>query len=109
MNKVLSAIQAIVPIFPGTAEADTALPYATYTESSTPIVTFDGIASYEGTLSVAVFANKKLVAQRLRDSIVSALHNVTFDDLTLYYQSSDYVDYADMAIASYELTFNVLK
>lgn len=109
MDKVLSTIQAILPIYPGTAEPESMLPYATYSESSTPIVTFDGFAGEEVSFTIAIFANKKLSAEYLRDSIIRALHGKSFDDTILYYQDSTYVDYADMGISSYEINFNVLK
>lgn len=109
ITEVLQRIQAIVPIYPGTAEPDATLPYATYTESSTPIVTFDGIAGYEDSFSVAVVANSKLSAERLRDAIIAAVHGIRLNDIVLYYQDSTYVDYADMGISSYEINFNVLK
>lgn len=106
--EIIQRIQSIVPIYPGTADADVALPYATYAESSTPIVTYDGLAGSEDTFTVAIFANNKLVAERLRDAILTALHGAVFGDDALYYQDSTYVDYADMGISSYEITFNVL-
>lgn len=108
-NNVISRIQQIVPIYPGTADPDTPLPYATYAESSEPIVTFDGIAGYDDSFSVAIFANSKILAERLRDKVIEALHGASFGDISLYYQGSEYIDYADLNISSFELTFSVLK
>lgn len=109
MTTIINQIQQILPIYPGTAEAETKLPYAVYSERQEPLLTFDGIAGYEDTLNVALFASSKAAATELRNRLVALLNGKTFSDITLYYAGSDYTDYPEQRISSYEITFNITR
>ena len=109
MTTIIDQIKRILPIYPGTAEPEAKLPYAVYSERQDPVVTFDGIAGYDDTLNIALFAATKSKAEALRDELVALLNGKTLGASTLYYAGSDYTDYHDQKISSYELTFNLLR
>lgn len=109
MKAIITALESIAPTYPAVAPETERVPYILYSESDTPIVTFDGIAGYDTTLTVTVVAKTKDAAQVLRDKIVNHLHGITFDGATLYYEGSQYVEYPDEKLSSYELTFNSIE
>lgn len=108
---LITAIQGIVPrVAPGYVTRETCAPFAYYVDSMSAVQTCDGIAGYEGELSISVVAKTKTEAEVISDRLISALNAKTFDDgRDLYYASRNYVAYPDEGLASYELIFNSIK
>lgn len=109
MKAIITALESLAPTWPTIAEATARPPYILYSESETPIITFDGIAGYESTLEVTVVEHSKIAANTLKERVVNSLNGITFNGYTLYYDGARYVDYPDESLASYELTFNIEK
>ena len=57
MKAIITALESIAPTYPAVAPETERVPYILYSESDTPIVTFDGIAGYDTTLTVTVVAS----------------------------------------------------
>jgi hypothetical protein len=109
MIDFIATLEAIAPTWPSVAEITAKPPYILYAESDEPIVTYDGIAGYDSTLSITVVERSKSQAQTLRDRVINALHGVSFADSTFYYDSSRYIDYADENLSGYEITLKWIK
>lgn len=109
MEVVIKALSAIAPTYPFDAVQDQRVPFITYQYSETPIRTKDGIAGYEGTMSVSVYATSLEAAGALAKRVVEAVDNKRLGTLTLYYNDVADADYPDNGISAKELTFNTLR
>lgn len=109
MKAIITALESIAPTYPAVAPETERVPFILYSESDTPIVTCDGIAGYDTTLTITVVAKTKDAAQVLRDKIRNHLHGITFDGATLYYEGSEFVGYPDEKLSGYDLTFNSVQ
>lgn len=109
MEVVIKALSAIAPTYPFDAVQDQRAPFITYQYSETPIRTKDGIAGYEGTMAVTVYATSLMAADTLAKRVVEAVDNKQLGTLTLYYNDVADADYPDNGISSKELTFNTLR
>lgn len=107
MNVIISILESIAPTFPSVATERAKPPYILYTESESPIRTFDGIAGMEITLEITVVETSKAAAQKLKSIIISLLDGNTFRNRTLYYDNARYVDYPDEGLSSYEIVFRI--
>lgn len=109
MDAIVNILSAIAPTYPGIAETTARVPYILYTENDVPLVTIDGIAGYESTLTLAVIARSRKEATLLRDRIIKALNGVDLGDDTLYYDGATFVDYPEEKLSSFEMTFNWIR
>lgn len=109
MEVVIKALSAIAPTYPFDAVQDQRVPFITYQYSEIPIRTKDGIAGYEGTMAVTVYATSLMAADALAKRVVEAVDNKQLGTLTLYYNDVADADYPDSGISSKELTFNTLR
>jgi hypothetical protein len=109
MEAVVKALKGIAPTYPFDAVQDQRVPFITYQHSEIPIRTKDGIAGYEGTMSVSVYATSLMAAEALANRVIEAVDGRKFDTLTLYYNDVADADYPDNGISSKELTFNTLR
>lgn len=104
--QILQQIQRIVRCYPDTAPESATLPYSYYTYTRNAIHTKDGIAGYDGVLSVAVVAESKAQATALADSIIEALNGKEFGDIILLYSESSESDMIDAGLSAIEINFN---
>ena len=109
MEVVIKALSAIAPTYPFDAVQDQRVPFITYQYSETPIRTKDGIAGYEGTMSVSVYATSLMAAEALANRVIETVDGRKFGTLTIYYNDVADADYPDNGISSKELTFNTLR
>jgi hypothetical protein len=109
MEAVVKALKGIAPTYPFDAVQDQRVPFITYQYSETPIRTKDGIAGYEGTMSVSVYATSLMAAEALANRVLEAVDGRRFGTLTLYYNDVSDSDYPDSGISSKDLTFNTLR
>lgn len=109
MEVVIKALSAIAPTYPFDAVQDQRAPFITYQYTEIPIRTKDGIAGYEGTMAVTVYATSLKAADVLAKRVVEAVDNKQLGTLTLYYNDVSDADYPDNGISSKELTFNTLR
>jgi hypothetical protein len=109
MEAVVKALKEIAPTYPFDAVQDQRVPFITYQYSEIPIRTKDGIAGYEGTMTVTVYATSLMAADALAKRVVEAVDNKQLGTLTLYYNDVADADYPDNGISSKELTFNTLR
>lgn len=108
MTEFVAIIEAIVPIYPAPAPANVRAPYATYDLGETPIRTCDGIAGYEGTLKLSVFCATHAEANKIANTIVTAIDNRRVGNRKYYYTDSERSEYPDVGLVSNDLTFNTL-
>lgn len=101
-------IQQIVKLYPGAVPEGACVPFAYYGEDSVAVLTTDGIAGTEGTLTLTVVAKTKDAADNLADKVVATLNGNTFDNTDFYIASRDYIAYPEQGVAGIELIFNTL-
>ena len=109
MTELIRKLSKIAPTYSFDATQNATAPYITYTLSETPIRTKSGIAGYEGTLSLGVYAASRSACSALVERIVEALDRGVFDDRKLYFSDAAESEYQDIGIISKELTFNTLR
>lgn len=109
MEAVVKALNAIAPTYPFEAPQDARVPYITYQITETPIRTKNGIAGYEGTLSLSVFATSLMAADTIASRVIAMVDGKRMGDITLYYNDVSDSDYPDSGISSKDLTFNTLR
>ena len=109
MTEFVKAISAILPIYPFPAAEEARAPYATYTLSETPIRTKDGIAGYEGTITLTVFSTSIAAVDALIVRMIQAIDSKVLDGRKMYVADSEISDYPDIGLSSKDLTINVLK
>ena len=71
MEVVIKALSAIAPTYPFEVPQDARVPYITYQITETPIRTKNGIAGYEGTLSLSVFATSLMAADTIASRVIA--------------------------------------
>lgn len=95
-------------LYPNVVPATVDPPFAYYTESAHPILTKDGIAGYDATISITVVASSKSEAQSLASQVEAAFHGEDVENRTMWLESSDYTLFEKERLHSYELIFNIL-
>lgn len=108
MKELVDVLNKIVPTYPQTAASRATAPYAVYDISDTPIRTKDGIAGYEGTLTLTVFASSVSIAKELAGRIITAVDSRIIGERRYYYADTSHEDYPDEGISSSVITFNTL-
>ena len=103
---IIDKIQRIVRCYPDPAPESATLPYSYYTYTRNAIHTKEGIAGYEGVLSVAVVAENKAQATTLSERIIDALNGKSFGDIVLLYSESSESDMVDAGLSAIEINFN---
>lgn len=103
---IIDKIQRIVRCYPDTAPESATLPYSYYSYTQSAIHTKEGIAGYEGVLSVAVVAENKAQATTLSERIIDALNDKSFGDIVLLYSESSESDMVDAGLSAIEINFN---
>lgn len=109
MSELVNRIEAIIPIYPSEAPDNARTPYAVYEVSESPIRTKEGIAGYEGTLTVIVFASSMSIANAISRKVIEAIDSTVLDGTKFYYSSCNGNGYSDIGVSSNELTFNTLR
>lgn len=109
MTELIAILNKIVPVHYQQATTPTSVPYAVYDISETPIRTKDGIAGYEGTLTLSVFAQSVARARELAKSIISTIDAQRIGNRRYYYADASDEDYPDEGITSTVLTFNTIQ
>lgn len=95
-------------LYPNAVPATVNPPFAYYTETTRPILTKDGIAGYDATLSISVVASSKAEAQALATQVEMVFHGEDVEGRTMWLESSEYTFFDKEKLHSYELTFNIL-
>lgn len=103
---IIDEIQRIVRCYPEPAPESATLPYSYYSYTRNAIHTREGIAGYEGVLSVAVVAENKAQATTLSEHIIDALNDKRFGDIILLYSESSESDMVDAGLSAIEINFN---
>jgi hypothetical protein len=72
--------------------------------------TKDGIAGYDGTLSISIYASSRKMVDEFAEQIISALDNQTIGDAQYYYDNSDEgEDFSDIGLDAKTLTFSTIR
>jgi hypothetical protein len=103
---IIDKIQRIVRCYPDTAPESATLPYSYYSYTRNAIHTREGIAGYEGVLSVAVVAENKAQATTLSERIIDALNGKEFGGIILLYSELSESDMVDAGLSVIEINFN---
>lgn len=109
MTEFVKAISAILPLYSFPAAEEARAPYATYTLSETPIRTKDGIAGYEGTITLTIFATSIAAVDALMIRIIQAIDSKILDGRKMYCADSEISDYPEIGLTSKDLTINILR
>lgn len=109
MREFVNAISEIMSIAPYDEVSTQAAPYSTYLLRESPIRTKDGIAGYEGTMTLSIYSATLAEAHDYAQLLIERLDRKTFDDRTYYYADADGSDFPDAGLVSKELIFNTLK
>ena len=109
MKMLIATLSKILPIYPFEAPQGTRAPYGTYVKNVSPIRTKDGIAGYDGSVTISIYANTIDVVDSIAEQIISTLDNATIDGYSYYYEGSNEECYSDVGLIQKELTFNILK
>lgn len=108
MKELVAKLRKVAPTYSFEAVQGKTTPYITYSLDESPIRTKSGIAGYEGTLSLAIYAASREQCDTLVQRVVEVLDRATCDGRRLYYASNSEVDYQDIGLVSKELSFNTL-
>ena len=110
MTSLLNVLSHILPTYPPDVPQGTRAPYAVYTRRETPVRTMDGIAGYDGTITISIYAASQAYVESLASRIIEAIDNKTIGDCSYYYEGADDGEsYADIGLDSKTLTFNTLR
>lgn len=109
MKALITTLSKILPIYPFEAPQGTRAPYGIYAKNVSPIRTKEGIAGYDGSVTISIYANTIDVVDSIAEQIISTLDNATIDGYSYYYEGSNEECYSDVGLISKELTFNILK
>lgn len=110
MKDLLSMLSRILPTYPPDVPQGTRAPYAVYTRRETPVRTKDGIAGYDGTLTISIYAASRKMVDEFAEQIISALDNKTIGDADYYYDNSDEgEDLSDIGLDTKTLTFSSVR
>lgn len=104
--EIIAAIQRIVRVFPDEVPENIPLPYGYYSYTSSAIHTKDGIAGYEGVLSISVVAKTKANATELSNQLIAALSGKSFGKVTLLFAEVQESEFAETGLSAAELNFN---
>lgn len=108
-TSIIAAIQRVLKIFPEPVPENVPLPYAFYTSTRSAIHTKDGIAGYEGTMSVGIVAESKVAVDTLAKRVVAELNGKSFDGITLLLADISDSEYTEVGLSTTELTFNYIE
>lgn len=109
MKELVAALKKILPTYMLTAPADATAPYAVFSASESVVRTKSGIAGYEGTINLSIYAPNMLILERVPTQVIAALDGKTFDGKTMYVTDVDVTDYPDVGLMAKELTINTLR
>lgn len=107
--QILQQIQRIVRCYPDPAPESATLPYSYYTYTRNAIHTKDGIAGYEGTMSVGIVAESKVAVDTLAKRVVADLNGKSFAGITLLLADISDSEYTEVGLSTTELTFNYIE
>lgn len=110
MKDLLNTLSRILPTYPPDVPQGTRAPYAVYVRRETPVRTKDGIAGYDGTVAISIYAASRKMVDEFAEQIISALDNQTIGDAEYYYDSTDEGDnYSDIGLDTKTLTFSTIR
>lgn len=109
MIELVAALKKILPTYTLPAPADATAPYAVFSASESVVRTKSGIAGYEGTINLSIYAPNMLILERVTTQVVAALDEKTLDGKTMYIADIDVTDYPDVGLMAKELTINTLR
>ena len=109
MKALVSTLSKILPLYPFEVPQGTKAPYGVYVKSESPVRTKEGIAGYDGTISISIYANTLDTVERIAVLIIQALDNNTIGERSYYYESASEESYSDVGLVSKELTFTTLR
>lgn len=110
MKDLLNTLSRILPTYPPDVPQGTRAPYAVYARRETPVRTKEGIAGYDGTVTISIYAASRKMVDDLAEQIVSALDNQTIGDAEYYYENSDEgEDFSDIGLDTKTLTFSTIR
>lgn len=110
MTNLLNTLSRILPTYPPDVPQGTRAPYAVYTTRETPVRTKDGIAGYDGTVSISIYAASRKMVDEFAEQIISALDNKTIGDTDYFYESTDEgEDFSDIGLDTKTLTFSTMR
>ena len=109
-DELMQALQAIFGqhVYPNVVPEAVKPPFAWYEENAEPVLTFDGIAGYDTTLTISVVAQTKAAAKALADHTIRVLHGNSFGAARLILSRSECVPYPAERLTAYDLIFNIL-
>lgn len=108
-SEFVSAVAQIIPVYPFEAVQEARPPYAAYTISETPIRTKDGIAGYEGTITLAIFSTSLTAVDELMAKIIEAVDGRTLDGRRLYAGDVEVSNYPDIGLTSKDLIIQTIR
>lgn len=110
MTSLLNVLSHILPTYPPDVPQGTRAPYAVYTTRETPVRTKDGIAGYDGTVTISIYAGTLKLVDELAERIIAALDNKTIGDTDYFYESTDEgEDFSDIGLDTKTLTFSTMR
>lgn len=109
MKELVENLRTIAPIYSFEAPQGVTAPYMTYSLSESAIRTKSGIAGYEGTLSIGVYAPSRESCEALVNSVIESIDATMCDGRRLYFIGENESDYQDIGLIAKELTFNTLR
>lgn len=110
MKDLLNTLSRILPTYPPDVPQGTRAPYAVYARRETPVRTKEGIAGYDGTVTISIYAASRKMVDDLAEQIISVLDNQTIGDAEYYYDSTDEGDnYSDIGLDTKTLTFSTIR
>lgn len=110
MINLLDTLSHILPTYPPDVPQGTRAPYAVYARRETPVRTKDGIAGYDGTVTISIYAASRKMVDEFAEQIISALDNETIGDTDYFYESTDEgEDFSDIGLDTKTLTFSTLR
>ena len=104
MTETLRLINGIVPTYPGEVPEDVRLPYAFYSTTERPILTMNGIAGYEGDLSLSIVSPNKKTSRRIAERVIATINGVKVGKATAY--CAEVSDEEDLEQGLYTTTVN---
>ena len=109
MTEFVAALKKILPAYLLPAPADVNAPYAVFSVSESVVRTKSGIAGYEGTINLSLYAPNMSVLERVTAQVVAALDGKALDGRTMYIADMDVASYPDVGLIAKELTINTLR
>lgn len=110
MTNLLNTLSRILPTYPPDVPQGARAPYAVYTRRETPVRTKEGIAGYDGTVTISIYAGTLKLVDELAERIITALDNKTLGDTDYFYESTDEgEDLSDIGLDAKTLTFSTMR